>query len=115
MGTIAKYLIAFVAIVGATWIRMLVDPIVGDRHPFVTYVLAIIFTSWCCGLWPAVLALVFGFLAAAFFFATPRGSIAISGLDMQVGLGLYIVVGFFLTPLLIGIPIMAYGFYKLTQ
>ena len=65
---------------------MLVDPIVGDRHPFVTYVLAIIFTSWCCGLWPAVLALVFGFLAAAFFFATPRGSIAISGLDMQVGL-----------------------------
>ena len=94
MGTIAKYLIAFVAIVGATWIRMLVDPIVGDRHPFVTYVLAIIFTSWCCGLWPAVLALVFGFLAAAFFFATPRGSIAISGLDMQVGLALYVVVGF---------------------
>ena len=73
---------------------MLVDPIVGDRHPFVTYVLAIIFTSWCCGLWPAVLALVFGFLAAAFFFASPRGSIAISGLDMQVGLALYVVVGF---------------------
>ena len=73
---------------------MLVDPIVGDRHPFVTYVLAIVFTSWCCGLWPAVLALVFGFLAAAYFFATPRGSIAISGLDMQVGLALYIIVGF---------------------
>lgn len=73
---------------------MLVDPIVGDRHPFVTYILAIIFTSWCCGLWPAVFALVFGFLAAAYFFATPRGSIAISGLDMQVGLALYIVVGF---------------------
>ncbi len=73
---------------------MLVDPIVGDRHPFVTYVLAILFTSWYCGLWPAVLALVFGFLAAAFFFATPRGSIAISGLDTQVGLVLYIVVGF---------------------
>ncbi len=73
---------------------MLLDPIVGDRHPFVTYILAIIFTSWCCGLWPAVFALVFGFLAAAYFFATPRGSIAISGLDMQVGLALYIVVGF---------------------
>ncbi len=73
---------------------MLIDPIVGDRHPFVTYILAIIFSSWCCGLWPAVFALVGGFLAAAFFFANPRGSIAVSGLDMQVGLALYIVVGF---------------------
>ncbi len=73
---------------------MLVDPIVGDRHPFVTYILAIIFTSWCCGMWTAILALVCGFLAAAYFFATPRGSIAIYGLDMQVGLILYVVVGF---------------------
>jgi len=72
---------------------MLVDPIVGDRHPFVTYVLAIIFISWCCGLWPAVLAFVVGFLDAAFFFAIPRASIAISGFDAQVGLALYIVVG----------------------
>ena len=73
---------------------MLIDPIVGDRHPFVTYVLAIIFTSWYCGLWPAVFALVVGFFAAAFFFATPRGSITLSGLDMQVGLAIYIPVGF---------------------
>ena len=94
LGTIAKYLIAFGAIVAATWIRMLVDPIVGTSHPFVTYVLAIIFISWFCGLWPAVIALVVGFLAAAFFFSTSRGSIAISGLEMQVGLALYIVVGF---------------------
>ncbi len=92
--TSTKYLIALVAIVAATWIRMLVDPVVGDRHPFVTYILAIIFTSWYCGMWPAVLALVCGFLAAAYFFATPRGSIAIYGLDMQVGLVLYTVVGF---------------------
>ena len=94
LGTIANYLIAMVAIVVATWGRMLFDPIVGDRHPFVPYVLAILFTSWYCGLWPAVFALVAGFLAAAFFFATPQGSIAISGSDMQVGLGLYIAVGF---------------------
>lgn len=73
---------------------MLVDPIVGDRHPFVTYILAIIFTAWYCGLWPAVLALVFGFLSAAYFFATPRGSIAIHGLDMQVGCAIYVAVGF---------------------
>ncbi len=92
--TLTKYLIALVAIVAATLFRMLVDPIVGDRHPFVTYILAIIFTSWYCGMWPAVLALVCGFLAAAYFFATPRGSIAIYGLDMQVGLVLYSVVGF---------------------
>lgn len=27
----------------------------------------------------------------------------------------YIVIGFFLTPMLIGIPIMGYGLYKLTK
>ncbi len=90
----AKYGIALVAIVVATWMRMLIDPIVGDRHPFVTYIMAIIFTAWYCGLWPAVLALVFGFLSAAYFFATPRGSIAIYGLDMQVGCAIYVAVGF---------------------
>ncbi len=32
---------------------MLADPIVGASQPFITYVLAIIFISWFCGLWPA--------------------------------------------------------------
>ena len=93
LGASAKYLIALLAVVAATWIRMLIDPVVGDRHPFVICVLAVIFVSWCCGLGPAVLALVFGFLAASFFFATPRGSVGVAGLDMQVGLALDILVG----------------------
>ena len=93
IGTVATYLIAFLAVVAATWIRMLIDPIVGDRHPFVISVLGVIFVSWCCGLWPAVLALVLGFFAAAFFFAAPRGSVAVYGLDVQVGLAIDIIVG----------------------
>jgi hypothetical protein len=28
---------------------------------------------------------------------------------------IYIVVGFFMAPILVGIPLMLYGFYKLTK
>ncbi len=88
----SKYLVAVVAIIVATCFRLAVDPIVGDLHPFVTYIFAIIFTAWYCGMWPAMLSLVLGFLSAAYFFVSPRGSVAIYGLDAQVGTALYIVI-----------------------
>jgi signal transduction histidine kinase len=87
------YLVACFAIVLATVARMLLDPVVGEMHPFVTYIYAIIFSAWYCGLWPALLSLVLGFLCAAYFFAYPRGSIAVYGIDLQVGMTLYVFVG----------------------
>jgi len=72
---------------------MLLDPVVGEMHPFVTYIYAIIFSAWYCGLGPALLSLVLGFLCAAYFFAYPRGSIAVFGIDLQVGMTLYVFVG----------------------
>lgn len=86
------YLVAVASIVVATAVRLLIDPIVGEMHPFVTYIFAIIFCAWYCGLGPAILSMFLGFLAAAYFFANPRGSVAVYGADLQVGLVLYIVL-----------------------
>jgi len=90
---IYPYCVACCAIVIATIARMLLDPVVGEMHPFVTYIYAIIFSAWYCGLGPALLSLVLGFLCAAYFFAYPRGSIAVYGIDLQVGMTLYVFVG----------------------
>ncbi len=87
------YLVAILAIVFATLARMLLDPIVGEMHPFITYIYAIIFSAWDCGLGPALVSLVLGFLCAAYFFAYPRGSIAVYGIELQVGMTLYIFFG----------------------
>lgn len=88
-----SYLVAVLAIVFATLVRLLLDPVVGEMHPFITYIYAIIFSAWYCGLGPALVSLVLGFLCAAYFFAYPRGSIAVYGIDLQVGMTLYIFVG----------------------
>jgi signal transduction histidine kinase len=87
------YGIAVLAIILATVARLLLDPVVGEMHPFITYIYAIIFSAWYCGLWPALLSVLLGFLSAAYFFAYPRGSIAVYGIDLQVGMTLYIFVG----------------------
>jgi K+-sensing histidine kinase KdpD len=89
---IGKYLVALVSILVATLVRMLVDPIVGELHPFVTYIFAILFCAWYGGLGPAILSLILGFSAAAYFFASPRAFIALHGTDVQFGLVLYIIL-----------------------
>jgi K+-sensing histidine kinase KdpD len=62
-----SYLVAVLAIVFATLVRLLLDPVVGEMHPFITYIYAIIFSAWYCGLGPALVSLVLGFLCAAYF------------------------------------------------
>ena len=89
---IVNYCVAVASIVVAAILRMLLDPILGHEYPHVTFILAIIFTAWYGEVGPSVVAVVLGFLATAFFFAYPRGSLAIEGLDAQVGTALYVVV-----------------------
>lgn len=88
-----RYLVAVASVAFATLVRMSIDPLVGDLHPFVTYFFSIIFTAWFCGLGPSVLVLILGFFSAAYFFASPRWSILVKGVDVQVGMVLYVFIG----------------------
>ena len=79
----------------AIGIRHALDPILGEDHPYVTFVLVIIFTAWHGGVGPSTLALVLGFLCGEFLFVYPRGSMQIYGLNSQIALTLYVTVGIF--------------------
>lgn len=88
-----RYGCAVASIALATWVRVLLDPILGDQSPFSTFLFAVLLTAWFGGLRPAVLALVLGVLFADYFLMPPRGSFAFKGAAQYVDLALYLVVG----------------------
>jgi len=90
---VTSYSVAVAATVVATLVRMALDPILGEEYPYITFMFAIVLTAWYGGAGPSMLALVLGFMSAAFYFKYPRGSVEVYGLGPQIGLSLYIFVG----------------------
>ncbi len=87
------YSVAILSIVLATGSLFLSQSIIGTLHPFTTYILAVLFTSWYCGTGPAILAMSLGLVTAAYYFLYPIFSVQIHGIDAQVGAVLYLIVG----------------------
>lgn len=87
------YLLALFAVFVATLVRMALDPLFGEKFPYITYLLATFVIVWSHGVGPSMVTLVLGFLSAFYFFASPRMSVMVSGLDAQVGAFSYIVTG----------------------
>lgn len=88
-----SYPLAIGTTIAATLVRQGLDPLLGKEYPYITYMFAIIFTAWYAGFGPSLVALILGFLSAAYFFVYPRGSVEVYGLDSQIGMVLYITVG----------------------
>jgi PAS domain S-box-containing protein len=87
-----RYGVAVVAVGLATCIRLLLDPLLGDRIPFITYFFAVLVTARYCGLRPAVFGVILGAFAADFFFVPPRGSFGIQSTVELVELLVYLTV-----------------------
>jgi PAS domain S-box-containing protein len=62
------YIAAIAAVAAATALRALFGPLVEDRHPFPFYLTAVVVAGWIGGWWPAIVALLLGYLAADWFF-----------------------------------------------
>ncbi|HEX4645683.1 MAG TPA: ATP-binding protein [Verrucomicrobiae bacterium] len=67
--------------VGATALAFLVrwalDPVLGDKYPFATFVIALTFTAWHGGFGPSLVSFSLGFLLADWFFVEPAHSYAL--------------------------------------
>src|SRR5579871_6324082 len=64
-------------VVVATVLRWLLDPALGDRRPYLTYGLALIFTAWRFGVAPSVLTLFLILPTGAYYFTSPRHSMQV--------------------------------------
>ena len=93
-----RYGVAVTAVVLATLLRKMFDPVLGSAAPFSTYYVAIMFTAWYGGLGPSLVALIFGAVLADYYFVEPRGTLlSNNNLEQLVSLGLYFVVGIVVT------------------
>jgi PAS domain S-box-containing protein len=88
-----KYLGACLAALLALALRELVEPVIGSRAPFSTFFLAMIFVAWWGGLGPALVTMVLGGFAAAYFVLAPPGTIEIYDRADLWSLLIYLTVG----------------------
>ena len=57
-GFFQRYGSAVAAVILATLLRMLLDPLLEQKAPFTTYFVAIVFTAWYAGLGPSLAVIV---------------------------------------------------------
>lgn len=72
---VASYVVAVVIVLMAAVTRRLLDPLLGDSVPYITFFLAVVVAGGYGGLGPALLATVLGLVLARFLFISPRHSL----------------------------------------
>src|SRR4051794_36927792 len=82
---------ALATVAVATVARLLLDPVMQDTRPLVTYLPAIMFAAWAFGSGPTLLAVFASTLAAVYFFFPPRNAFAITSSADHVGLLIFLV------------------------
>ncbi len=84
------YLLSLVALGVAIGLRWLLDPLLEDRLALVTVFAAVAFAVWLCGYHTGITIAVLGYIACAYLFIEPRGSLGFGTLDNNVGLVAYL-------------------------
>ena len=88
-----RYGCAAVSIALATWVRVLLDPALGEQNAFSTLLFAILITAWYGGVRPALLAVVLGVFSADYFLVPPIGDFGFKGAAQYADLILYLGAG----------------------
>ncbi len=88
-----RYGCAVVTIVIATWVRVLLDPLIGDMSPFTTLLFAVLVTASFGGARPALVAVIGGVFLADYFVVPPLHSFGFKGVEEYVELALYCAGG----------------------
>jgi signal transduction histidine kinase len=95
---LARYGTAVLAVVAALLARLALDPVLGNRLPFLLFCLAVVAVAWYGGFGPSFVSLILGILACLYFVAEPRHSLEESVPAHQVH-----IVGFLFLGVTIGI------------
>ena len=90
--TLMRYLLALGSVVVACWLRVAVEPIVGDKIPFMTLFAAVAIAAWYGGLGPGLFAVALSTFASMWLFIPPESELLPNNADGVVSLLLFIVV-----------------------
>jgi len=85
------YALPIASIALATWIRLLLDPLVGKNgSPYPILLFAILLTACYGGTRPALFAALLGWITADYFLVYPRGSLGFHSADQWIDLMFYL-------------------------
>jgi PAS domain S-box-containing protein len=90
---IVCYGFALLAVVVATGLRLLLNPLLEDNVPYITYFFAITLAGWMGGGRPAAFAVMTSAVAAWYFFVPTPWSVMIASTQHRIGLIVFIVLG----------------------
>ena len=91
--TSLRYGFAIVGVVAATALRQALDPLLGERSPFLAFTAVVVMAAWYGGLGPSLLSLALGWLAAVTFILQPRGILAMQGFEARSSSAMFGLVG----------------------
>src|SRR5258708_37883124 len=86
------YAVAVVMVLVMIGLREFLNPVLGEHHPFILLVFAVLVSAWYGGWKPALFALVLGMPFAVYLFVPPRGSFWVHDIEHQAGLVIYLLV-----------------------
>ena len=93
-GRLRQYIVAILAGVLSVLVRASLEPILLDDNPFIMAMFAVIAVAWYAGFWPALVTLAVSVLSIAYFILGPQNSLMIQGLSHQLGIALFVFLGF---------------------
>lgn len=88
-----RYGCAAVSVAFATWLRILLDPLLHTSAVFAPLFLAVLVTAWFGGAGPALTAVLLGVVSAGYFLVAPHGNFALWNAEQWVSILLYAAVG----------------------
>jgi PAS domain S-box-containing protein len=88
----AQYAFALLVLIVSTWVRILLNPVLHDRLPYIFYFVAVAVVSLTCDLYPALVELAGSALLANVFFLVPQCRFSFSNQALLSG-ALYLVSG----------------------
>ena len=84
--TAKRYAVALLAAGIALLVRVLLAPALGDYLPFITFLLAVAFSGWFCGVGPSVLIIAISVFAARYSFIQPTHLFSLPDNRQELGI-----------------------------
>jgi len=84
--TAKRYAVALLAAGIALLVRVLLAPALGDYLPFITFLVAVAFTAWFCGVGPSVLIIATSVFAARYWIIQPTHLFSLPDNRQELGI-----------------------------
>ncbi|MGE3805550.1 MAG: DUF4118 domain-containing protein, partial [Gemmataceae bacterium] len=88
-----RYGLAIGSVALATWMRWLLEPVLGEHFPFGFAYIAVLLTAWLGGWGPSLVAFVLALVSSNFLFIPPRQTFSIFAGEHLVGFIIFTMVG----------------------